>query len=147
MGPPLRSFVEDARVRFALLLHSSGQVLGQHGFTRAVDVMSACALAAAIHATAAELGKQLEGRPFEGLHHAGRERQVFLSPIETLGGRYILLAVFDTDSSLGLVQLYFAELRAALAAAAPTDSSATPALSANFEGELNRNLATLFGRA
>ena len=58
---PLRRFVDDARVLLALLLHPSGQVMAQHGFTRAVDVMSACALAAAIHASAGALGMQLDG--------------------------------------------------------------------------------------
>ena len=144
---PLRDFVAEARVLLALLLHPSGQVLAQHGFTRAVDVMSACALAAAIHASSGELGKQLEGKPFGALHHAGRERQIFLAPVAAGRNRYILLAVFDQQSSLGLVQLYFEELRAALANAAPTTTvERPPALAKDFEGELNRNLAALFGR-
>jgi hypothetical protein len=144
---PLRDFVSEARVVLALLLHPSGQVLAQHGFTRAVDVMSACALAAAIHASSGELGKQLDGRPFGALHHAGRERQIFLAPVTTVKNRYIMLAVFDQQSSLGLVQLYFEEFRAALGRAAPTvEVERPPALASDFEGELNRNLAALFGR-
>ena len=145
---PLREFVGEARVLLALLLHPSGQVLAQHGFTRAVDVMSACALAAAIHASSGELGKQLDGKPFGVLHHAGKERQIFLAPVATARSRYILLAVFDQQSSLGLVQLYFEEFRAALGNAAPTATvERPPALAKDFEGELNRNLAALFGRA
>ena len=143
---PLRRFVADARVLFALLVHPSGQVLGQHGFTRAVDVMSACALAAAIHASAGELGRQLEGRPFGGLHHAGRDRQIFLAPAETPRGPFIFLTVFDSASSLGLVQLYFEEFRTRLAAAAPAKDDRKVVLPENFERELNRNLAALFGR-
>ncbi len=146
---PLKRFVDDARVRLALLLHPSGQVMAQHGFTRAVDVMSACALAAAIHASAGELGKQLEGRPFSGLHHAGRERQIFLAEARTARGPLVFLTVFDQASSLGLVNLYFEEFRQRLADAAPESepAAAQPALAANFERELNRNLAVLFGRA
>lgn len=144
---PLKRFVDDARVRVALLLLPSGQVLAQHGFTRAVDVMSACALAAAIHASSAELGRQLEGRPFAGLHHAGKERQIFLAEAPTLRGSYLLLTVFDRESSLGLVQLYFDEFRSRLAAAAPPREEAKPVLETNFERDLNRNLAALFGRA
>ena len=144
---PLKQFVDDARVILALLLHPSGQVLGQHGFTRAVDVMSACALAAGIFASAGELGRQLEGRPFTGLHHAGRHRQIFLGQAQTPRGPYIFLTVFDSASSLGLVQLYFDELRARLAAAVPAAVPAEPVLAQNFETELNRNLAVLFGRA
>ena len=148
VGPPLREFVAEARVLLALLLHPSGQVLAQHGFTRAVDVMSACALAAAIHASSGELGTQLDGKPFNVLHHAGKERQIFLAPASTKSSRFILLAVFDRQSSLGLVQLYFEEFRAALGRAEPaTAAERPPVLATDFEGELNRNLAALFGRA
>ncbi|MGH7665322.1 MAG: hypothetical protein ACRENI_13690, partial [Gemmatimonadaceae bacterium] len=149
---PLRRLVDDARALLALVLHPSGQVLAQHGFTRAVDVMSACALAAAIHASSSELGRQLEGQPFAGLHHAGRQRQIFLAQASTSRGAYLCLTVFDQASSLGLVRLYFDEFRIALASAASGSSSAgTPvdeaiALADNFETDLNRNLAALFGR-
>ena len=143
---PLKHFVQDARVIVALLLHPSGQVLGQHGFTRAVDVMSACALAAAIHASSGELGKLLDGRPFGVVHHAGRTRQIFLAPAATPRGPLVCLAVFDDATSLGLVQLYFTELRARLASVQPAPAP-PPALPADFERELNRNLAVLFGRA
>ncbi len=145
---PLRRFVDDAQVVLALLLHPNGQVMAQHGFTRAMDIMSACALAAAIHVSATELGIQLEGRPFSGMHHAGKDRQVFLAETQTVRGPYIFLTVFDGESSLGLVRLYFDEFRVNLANAAPPPVTAsTPTLGENFELELNRNLAALFGRA
>lgn len=144
---PLKRFVDDAGVSLALLLHPTGQVLAQHGFSRAMDIMSACALAAAIHVSAAELGRQLEGKPFDGLHHAGKERQIFLAEAQTPRGAYIFLTVFDEDSSLGLVRMYFDEFRANLSKAAPPPPAAPePMLNENFERELNRNLAALFGR-
>lgn len=145
---PLRQFVSDAGAELALLLHPSGQVLAQHGFARAVDVMTACALAAGIHASAGELGRQLDGRPFRGLHHVGRTRQIFLAEAGSPRGTYIFLTVFGAESSLGLVRLYFDELVAALATAAPVGPAAlAPALAEHFEQDLNRNLAVLFGRA
>jgi len=144
---PLARFIDDSRVRVALLLETSGRVLAQHGFTRSVDVMSACALAAAIHASAAEIGRQLDGAPFTSLHHAGQSRQVFLGHLATARGSHILLTVFDDATSIGLVRLYFAELAARLAAAAPTPApAATPPSFTDFESDLNRNLAKLFGR-
>ena len=144
---PLQRFVDDARVQFALLLHPSGQVLGQFGFTRAVDVMAACALGAAIHASAGELGKELDGHPFRELYHSGRDRQVFIAEAPTARGALVLLTAFDAESSLGLVQVYFRELRDALQEAAPPAVESGPALDGNFESDLNRSLAVLFGRA
>ena len=145
---PLRTFVDDARVHFVLLLNTSGQVLAQYGFARSMDVMSACALAAAIHSTASELGRQMDGKPFFGSHFAGKERQFFLAPLQNNQGTQLLCAVFDSQTSIGLVKLYFEELARALAAAAPViDPNATAATAEEFERELNRNLAVLFGRA
>jgi hypothetical protein len=144
---PLRKFVEEARTVLALLLHPSGQVIAQFGFARAVDVMSACALAAAIHASSGELGRQLDGRPFRGLHHAGRDRQLYIAETATPRGAFIFLTVFDQESSLGLVRMYFDEFSRSLAAAAPAaPRREEPVLEEKFEQELNRNLAALFGR-
>jgi len=144
---PLLRFIDDSRVRLALLLETSGRVLAQHGFTRSVDVMSACALAAAIHAAAAEIGRRLDGSPFTTLHHPGQERQVFLGELATPRGAHILLTVFDDATSIGLVRLYFAELGARLASAVPPVAVAAPSPGlVDFESDLNRNLAKLFGR-
>jgi len=145
--PPLRRFVDEARARIALLLHPSGQVLAQAGFTRDVDAMTACALAAAVHATASELGRQLDGKPFRGLHYSGPEKQLFLGAIETRQGLYICLTVFDQESSLGLVRMFFDELARDLAAAAPAVvEPKAPALAVDFESDLHKSLAALFGR-
>lgn len=145
---PLKQFVDDARVEIAVLLHPSGQVLGQYGFARSVDVMTACALASAIHASASELGRQLEGKPFTALHYTGRDRQIFLGAIAVPSGTLLLLAVFDRESSLGIVQLFLEEFRARIIAAAPPPvTDQPPAMAENFERDLNRNLAQLFGRA
>jgi hypothetical protein len=145
---PLRRFVDDARVILALLLHPTGRVIAQHGFTRSVDVMAACSLAAGILASAAELGRMLERRPFTALHHGGAARQLFLAEVPAPLAPYVFLTVFDGESSLGIVHLYFGELVATLSAAAPPPPpAAAAAVEGNFESELNRNLAVLFGRA
>jgi hypothetical protein len=144
---PLKQFVDDARVEIAVLMHPSGQVLGQYGFARSVDVMTACALASAIHASASELGRMLDGQPFIALHYMGRDRQIFLGAIPSPSGTLLLLAVFDAESSLGLVQLFLEEFRARVLASAPPPSVDEPPAMENFERDLNRNLAQLFGRA
>jgi hypothetical protein len=144
---PLRQLVTDARLELGVLLHPSGQVLGQFGFARSVDVMTACALAAATHASSSELGRQLEGKPFAGVHYVGATRQFFRATVPTKGTPLILFAVFDEESSLGLVQLFFQQFCDAVSALAPSVDAEKAALAENFESELNRNLAVMFGRA
>ena len=146
LASPLADFVRQARVDLAVVLEPTGRVLAQHGFTRSLDVMAICSLVAAIHASASELGRQLEGVPFGPLHHGGTGRQVFLAPAATGGGTILLLAVFDDRSSLGIVRHYVGAFSRAVAAAAGHDPSIEP-LTGDFERELGRNLAMLFGRA
>jgi hypothetical protein len=143
---PLKAFVNEARAEIAVLMHSSGQVLGQYGFARSVDVVTACALGAAIHASGGELGKLVEGKAFHGMHYAGPHKQIFLAPVALESGTLLLLTVFDEESSLGLVQLFFKTFATAIAKAAPSFQSAEKALATDFESELNKNLAAMFGR-
>lgn len=147
VAAPLKAFVDEARVQLAVLLHPTGQVLGQFGFARSMDVMTACALAAATHAASSELGRMVDGKPFGGIHYAGRTRQIFLGTVPTGEGKLILFTVFDDESSFGVVQLYFREFCADVLAVAPAAQAGPAALGEDFERELNRNLAVMFGRA
>lgn len=113
---PIQTFIREARIRIALLVNASGQVLAQHGFTRSYEVASVASLAAAAHASAHALAGMTGAERWTHLHHAGRERQLFLAPFQTPSEELILVAIFDDDSSLGLVQLYFDRLAYAIAA-------------------------------
>ncbi|MBX3175427.1 MAG: hypothetical protein KF709_13510 [Gemmatimonadaceae bacterium] len=144
---PLKRFVDDARLQLAVLMHTSGQVLAQVGFQKRLDVQTACALSAAINASAVHLGGMVDGSPFRGLHYAGVERQIYLGQVPARGSTLLVLAVFDSESSLGIVQLYLKEFLASVAATAPAQEDAKPALAEDFERDLNRNLAQLFGKA
>lgn len=145
LAAPLAEFVREARVRLALVLEPSGRVLAQHGFTRSLDVMTACSLAAAIHASASALGREL-GQTLGPLHHGGADRQLYLVPVAAGEGTLLLLAVFDEDTSLGIVRHFATAFAQRVGRAAPPDTGPAP-LAENFERELGRNLATLFGRA
>jgi hypothetical protein len=92
------------------------------------------------------LGRQLEGRAFSGLHYAGPAKQIYMAPVATVRGTYICLTVFDDDTSLGLIRIYFEELERELIAAASAEEAPVPAaaLASGFEADLNRNLAALF---
>ena len=143
LDQPLRRFVQDSRVQRAVVLRSDGKVLGQFGFQSSAEVRTACALAAAINASGRELGKQLDGRPFLGLHQGGRSQGVFMGSC-TAGGRdCLLLAAFDRESTLGLVRLYFGEFRDSLGGA--EGSAIRREQPQDLESDLNSSLDALFG--
>jgi hypothetical protein len=143
---PLERFIYDTGARLTLIMTPAGQVLAQHGFTRAVDVMAAAALGAAIFSSTGEIAKMLREGGFSSLNHQGRRHGVFLGGFETRRGRLLALVVYGPDSSLGLVQLFFEELVERLALASPMQDDRRPILAADFERELNESLSSLFGR-
>ena len=143
---PLTRFVGEAGARLTLLMTPSGQVLAQHGFTRAVDVMAAAALGAGIVASTGEIAKLLAEPQFRALNHQGVEHGIFLSGFDTPRGRLLVLVVYGVESSVGLVQLFFEEFVGEIVAACPPPEETKPVLAADFERELNESLATLFGR-
>lgn len=113
---PIDEFIRESRVRLALVINGAGQVLAQHGFTRSYEVMNVAALAAAAHASAGALAQMTEARRWTHLHHAGKERQLFLAPVRTPVAEFILVAIFDRETTLGIVQLFFDQLGRKVAA-------------------------------
>jgi hypothetical protein len=145
---PLRRFVSDAGVSLAVLAHPSGRLLAQAGFSRVTDVRTACVLAAAANATSTQLGELVDGSPFRELHYAGSGRQTYLVGASLPQGPCLLLAVFDDNSSLGVVRVCFEELKRQLATTAPAPVRAiVPARMETFERDLNESLAQAFGVA
>jgi hypothetical protein len=144
---PLKRFVGEAGARLVLLMTPAGQVMAQHGFSRAVDVMSAAALGAAIMASTAEIARQIKQPPFAALTHQGERHGIFLGAVSTNRGTIVALVVYDLDaSSAGLVQLFFEQLATELQAASPKEGVPKQVLAADFERELSDSLNTLFGR-
>lgn len=107
---PMKVFVRESRVRTAILLNQAGQVLAQRGFSRGFDVSSVAALAAAAHASARPLAELTDSDRWSHLHHAGADKQLLLAPFTVGDHELILVAIFDEDSTLGLVQLFFDRL-------------------------------------
>jgi predicted regulator of Ras-like GTPase activity (Roadblock/LC7/MglB family) len=110
LGEPMRRFVKESRVRTAILVNRSGQVLAHHGFARSYDVGNVAALAAAAHSSAHALAELTGAGRWMHLHHAGKAKQIFLAPFGTGGEELVLVAIFDQESTLGLVQLFFDRL-------------------------------------
>lgn len=147
VAAPLKRLAEEARLISGVLLHPSGRAVGQFGFSNAADVMSICALTSAINASSRELGRQLHGKPFYEMHHAGGDRQVFMARCMAGEQEFLFVGVFDRESSIGVVEIYFAEFQKALEQLRPQVAEpAKPLPAGDFEGELNRSLDSLFGR-
>lgn len=138
--PPIADFVRESRVRITLLINGSGQVLAQHGFTRSYEVMNVASLAAAAHASARALAELTDASRWTHLHHAGKERQLFLAPVKTPAAELILVAIFDGDSSLGLVQLFFDRLTTTVAALPEFQQQLGETTQQNFERDLEAGL-------
>ena len=143
---PLQTFLSESAARVTLLMTSSGQVVAQHGFTRSLDVMSAAALGAGILASTAELSRVMGARPLDAVVHQGSAVGVYLAGFDTPRGRWLGLVVFGPETSLGLVQMFFARMVGELERAAPAEEPPRQVLAEDFEDDLNSSLRTLFGR-
>jgi len=102
---PLTDFVREASARLVLVLTPSGQVLAQSGFSRAVDVMSAAALAASL---AGRLRRAMEaaGTGTSVFWHLQAEQGALLVvPGGNNAGGILVVAVAEPDVNVGLVRL------------------------------------------
>ncbi len=140
LKPPIADFVREARVRTVLLINGSGQVLAQHGFTRSYEVMNVASLAAAAHASARALAEMTEAKRWTHMHHAGKERQLFMAPVRTPVAELIMVAIFDGDSSLGLVQLFFERLSTRVATLPELRQQLQQTTQHSFERDLEAGL-------
>lgn len=141
---PVDEFVREARVRTSLIINGSGQVLGQHGFTSSYEVMNVASLAAAAHASARALAELTQTGHWTHLHHAGRRQQLFLAPLDTPVAKLILVAIFDAESSLGLIQFFFSRLAARVAALPALTGARGSADAQSFERDLEAGLDRIF---
>jgi predicted regulator of Ras-like GTPase activity (Roadblock/LC7/MglB family) len=137
---PIHVFVRESRARIALLVSGAGQVLAQHGFARGYHVMNVASLAAATHASSRALAELSGASRWEHLYHGGRERQLFLAPLRTPVEELILVVIFDADSSLGIVRLFYENLEKEVAALPEFQEKPVRADHASFERDLEAGL-------
>jgi hypothetical protein len=146
VAAPLTELVRESSARIALVMTSSGQVIGQHGFTRSLDVMAAAALGAGILATTGELARVVGAeRGFGAVVHQGTEQGLWLAGFDTPRGRWVGLVVFDRESTVGLVRMFFDRFALRVAEATPAPVPDREILAEGFERELDASLRALFG--
>jgi predicted regulator of Ras-like GTPase activity (Roadblock/LC7/MglB family) len=137
---PIEEFVRESRVRIVLLVNGAGQVLAQHGFTSSYEVMNVASLAAATHASSRALATLCGAGAWQHLHNNGRHRQLFLAPLQTPVGELILVAIFDENSSLGMVNLFFNTLHSDIAGLQEFQQVPRSTDQASFERDLEAGL-------
>jgi predicted regulator of Ras-like GTPase activity (Roadblock/LC7/MglB family) len=140
---PVEKFIRESRVRIAVLVSGSGQVLAQHGFTRSYQIMNVASLAAATHASSRALAELTGAGRWEHLYHAGLQRQLFLAPLRTPVEDLILVAIFEGDSSLGIVRLFYESLEEEVSALPDFADIRGSADQASFEHDLAASLELL----
>lgn len=145
LDAPMQRFVREARVRVALLVNRSGQVLAQHGFTHRYEVIDIASLVAAANAAAGALAAMTGAGEWTHLHHAGRMREIVLAPLSTPSEPVIVAAVFEGDSSLGLVQLFIDRLGEEIEVLPEMRTPAPTSDAVGFEHDLEAGLERLFG--
>lgn len=116
-GPPrhtlqeaLDRFAREASVRLAVLMEGSGRIVAQSGSVTGVDLAAMASLGAGIHSASREMARMLGQPGFEQLYQGEGERQLFMGPIPTPTGELILVALFGTETNVGLVRVRFEEL-------------------------------------
>jgi hypothetical protein len=142
---PVERFAREAGLRLVLLINESGQVLAQRGFARALDIMGVAALAAGINASSRALAELTGQRPFAHLHQGGVRSQVFIGPFRTPAENLIVIAVFGEDSSIGLVQVYFASFTGEVMRLPGWNEVRPTADATAFERDLEAGVDTVFG--
>lgn len=92
----------DANAQAVLVIDKNGQAIAQSGEVETLDVTSLSSLTAGNVAATGGIANLLQEKEFAGQFHEGERTNVHISIV---GGRVILLVLFDERSSLGLVRL------------------------------------------
>lgn len=143
--PPADGFVRESRVRLLLVLDTSGRILTQHGFTRALDIAAFATLAVGVHAASGELARITGQSNFSQLYQGRGDNQIFMATIPAPAGDLLFLAVFGEESTIGLVRALFGEVAKALRGARWPQVSSRQR-DEDLEGELASRLARVGGR-
>lgn len=92
----------DANAKMVFLIDKNGQQIASHGEIGNLDTTSLASLTAGNVAATDALARLIGEKEFPVLSHEGEHDNIHTSIV---GGRVILVVIFDERSSLGLVRL------------------------------------------
>jgi predicted regulator of Ras-like GTPase activity (Roadblock/LC7/MglB family) len=104
----------EANARVVCLVDRNGQQIASVGEVENLDVTALASLAAGNVAATDSLARLIGESDFSALYHEGEKDNLHLSVV---GGKVILVVIFDVRSSLGLVRLRVKKHAGDLAAA------------------------------
>jgi predicted regulator of Ras-like GTPase activity (Roadblock/LC7/MglB family) len=102
----LQKFLLDSNARCALLVDRSGQLVATVGEQPTFDATAFATLTAADFSANDQLAKLIGESDFKNLFHQGEKESMYLADIAR---RVILVVLFDTRTTLGLVRLKMKE--------------------------------------
>ena len=108
----IEALVDDCEARGIFVVDRVGQLINQAGSMRDLDTTSLASLAASCVAASGGLAGLLGEEEFPTHFHEGERDSLHMTLV---GGRGILIVVFDRSTSLGLVRLRARGARADLA--------------------------------
>ena len=147
----LDAFLKKSAAKCALLVDQDGHMINARGATQNVDLDTISALVAGSFAATRALAHQFGEDDFTALFHQGRSGNIQLSLV---ADRALLTALFDDNTTIGMVRLYATEAAKRLTSifeknlkAAVERQGKTPSLSSggDFAGDANGALDDVFG--
>jgi predicted regulator of Ras-like GTPase activity (Roadblock/LC7/MglB family) len=102
----LLHFLGESGAMEALLIDRSGQLLARGGASRSLDTVSLSALAAGAFSSTAAMARLLGETEFTMLFHQGVRESIHVSAVDE---HAILLAIFDSRTTVGMVRLFAKE--------------------------------------
>jgi predicted regulator of Ras-like GTPase activity (Roadblock/LC7/MglB family) len=102
----LDAFLKRSAAKCALLVDKDGHMITARGETNEVDLDTISALVAGSFAATKALAHQFGEQDFSALFHQGKSGNIQLSLV---ADRALLTALFDDNTTIGMVRLYAAE--------------------------------------
>lgn len=94
--------VKEANAKVVFIVDKNGQLIAASGDVEEIDTTSLASLTAGNIAATGGIAKLLRENEFATQFHEGENQNIH---IQLVGNRVILVVIFDTKSSLGLVRL------------------------------------------
>lgn len=98
----IERLLRESNAKVIFLVDKDGQLIAATGETEELDTTSLASLTAGNIAATGGLAKLIGEKEFSILFHEGEKDNIHISIV---GGRVILVVIFDQRSSLGLVRL------------------------------------------